>query len=65
VVLVTRLAMVDAGVAAPLRLLGAVVIGAVVYCGLLLWREPELLRDVRGIVARRLAASVAPVAVEA
>jgi O-antigen/teichoic acid export membrane protein len=56
-VFLVRVGLIDAGVAAPLRLLACIAVGAVVYAVLLMWREPELLRDVRGIIARRRTAS--------
>jgi O-antigen/teichoic acid export membrane protein len=46
------------------RLAACILTGFVVYGGLLVWREPDLLRDVRGLVRRRAgkAAAAAPVA---
>jgi O-antigen/teichoic acid export membrane protein len=52
-VLAVRLALVDAPTA--LRFAACVVTGAVVYPALLLWREPALLEEVKGLLRRRSA----------
>ncbi len=52
-VILVRVALINADVAAAPRLAICIAVGALVYGVLLLWREPELLRDVRGIIARR------------
>jgi O-antigen/teichoic acid export membrane protein len=60
-VALVRYGLVDADVAPALRLLVCIAVGAGSYGALLLWREPELLRDVRGLVARRRGGVPAPV----
>ncbi len=52
-VLALRAALVDAGMAAELRLLLCIVAGAVVYGGLCLWRVPEMAAEVRTLLDRR------------
>src|SRR5438128_5119626 len=48
-----RLALVDAGVAAGVRLAAVVALGAAAYVALLVWREPDLVAEVRTLVRRR------------
>jgi O-antigen/teichoic acid export membrane protein len=54
VVLVARLAMVDAGVPAAVRLVLCSVLGAAVFGGLCLWGVPEIKRDLRSLLGSRL-----------
>ena len=54
VVLVARLAMVDAGVPAALRLVLATLLGVAVFAALCAWREPEIRRDLRSLLGDRL-----------
>jgi O-antigen/teichoic acid export membrane protein len=54
VVLGARLAMVDAGVPAALRLVLATLLGVVVFAALCAWREPEIRRDLRSLLGDRL-----------
>lgn len=51
--LALRLGFEDVGVSAGLRLVAVVLFGAAAYLGLLAWREPELVREVWGLVRRR------------
>jgi O-antigen/teichoic acid export membrane protein len=48
-----RLSLADAGVPAGLRLAAVVAAGAIVYVGLLLWREPALVAEARALALRR------------
>ena len=48
-----RLALVDAGTSAGLRLAAVVAFGAVAYVALLVWRDRELVAEIRGLVRRR------------
>jgi O-antigen/teichoic acid export membrane protein len=48
-----RLALVQAGVPAELRLALVVVAGAAVYLALVVWREPELVAEIRTLLPRR------------
>jgi O-antigen/teichoic acid export membrane protein len=48
-----RTALDDAGASAGLRLAAVVAAGAAVYLALLLWREPDLVAEVRDLVRRR------------
>jgi O-antigen/teichoic acid export membrane protein len=52
-VLALRQGLVDAGVAAELRLVLCIVTGAAIYAVLCLWRVPELAAEVRGLLERR------------
>jgi O-antigen/teichoic acid export membrane protein len=54
VVLVARLAMVDAAVPAAVRLVLCTVLGAAVFGALCFWREPEIRRDLRSLLGSRL-----------
>ena len=56
-VYVTRIALVDAGVPAAARLAVLVLVGAGVYGGLVIWRAPELLAEIRGLFRRNNYAS--------
>jgi hypothetical protein len=60
VVLGTRIALVDAGTPATLRLLACAAVGAVVYAAMCAWRVPELGREARALIDRRRRSS-APV----
>jgi PST family polysaccharide transporter len=51
--LALRLALVDAGISAGLRLAAVVAFGAVAYLALLVWRDRELVAEIRGLVRRR------------
>jgi len=53
VVLVARLALIDAGVPAAARLVLCSLLGAAVFFSLCLWRVPEITRDVRSLLAGR------------
>jgi len=64
-VLALRVALVDAGVAAELRLLLCIVTGAAVYGALCLWRVPELAAEVRALLDRRARRSAPLVAAAA
>ena len=48
-----RLGLHDAGLAAGFRLAAVVAAGAAVYVALLVWREPDLVAEVRTLVRRR------------
>jgi hypothetical protein len=48
-----RIGLVDAGVGPAPRLFLLVLIGTVVYGGIISWRDPGLVRELRGFVARR------------
>lgn len=61
VVFVARVAMVDAGVPAGVRLVLCCALGAVVFGGLCLWRVPEVLRDIRSLLGPLRMRSAAPV----
>ena len=50
---VVRLALVDAGVSAGLRLATVVATGAVTYLALLVWRERQLVAEARTLALRR------------
>ena len=52
VVLVARMAMIDAGVPQGARLLLAIVVGAVVFVPLCAWRVPEVRHEVRTVLSR-------------
>jgi O-antigen/teichoic acid export membrane protein len=52
-VLAVRVALVDAGVAAELRLVACVATGALVYGLLCLWRVPEVTAELRTLLDRR------------
>jgi hypothetical protein len=56
-VYLARVALVAAGVPAAARLAVLVLLGAGVYGGLLVWRAPELLSEVRGLFRRNNYAS--------
>jgi O-antigen/teichoic acid export membrane protein len=60
VVLGVRVALVDAGTPATLRLLACAAVGAVVYAAMCAWRVPELKREARALIDRRRGSS-APV----
>ena len=47
-----RVVLVGAGVAAAARVAVLVLLGAGVYGGLVVWRAPELLAEVRGLFRR-------------
>ena len=51
-VLVTRLALLDTGISAGMRLSICVAVGAVVFLGLCAWWAPEVRRDVLSLVRR-------------
>jgi len=53
VVLVAHEGLIRAGLATGLRLLLAIVVGAVVYVPLLLWRSPDVTADIRAALAAR------------
>jgi O-antigen/teichoic acid export membrane protein len=61
-VLGARPLLIELGVSAAPRLLLLVVIGALVYLPLVLWRTPEALSDVRSLLGRGQQASAAPLA---
>ena len=48
-----RVGLVHAGVSAPARLVLLVVFGTAVYGGIIAWRDPGLVRELRGLAARR------------
>jgi O-antigen/teichoic acid export membrane protein len=52
-VLVARLALVSVGFPTAARLVVLVALGTVVYLGCVLWRAPELKREIRDTVVRR------------
>jgi O-antigen/teichoic acid export membrane protein len=52
-VLALRAGLVDAGVAAELRLVACIAVGAVVYGALCLWRVPEVTAELRVLLDRR------------
>ena len=56
-VYLARLALVDAGVPAAARLALLVLLGAGVYGGLVMWRAPELVAEIRGLFRRKNYAS--------
>jgi O-antigen/teichoic acid export membrane protein len=59
VVLGVRVALLDA---APLpRLLACVLVGALVYAVLCVWRAPELTEEIRGLIRRRMGSRATPV----
>jgi hypothetical protein len=58
IVLIARLAMIDAGVPAALRLVACSLLGAAVFFSLCLWRVPEISRDLRSLLAGRRAGRV-------
>jgi len=64
-VLALRGFLVDADVPAAGRLVLCIGFGVVVYTGLCLWRVPELLAEVRGLLDRRSGAGVPLVAASA
>ena len=51
-VYLARVVLVDAGIPAAARLAVLVLLGAGVYGGLVVWRAPELLAEVRGLFRR-------------
>jgi hypothetical protein len=51
-VYVARVALVSAGVPAGLRLATLVLLGIVVYVGLIVWRAPELVAEIRALFKR-------------
>ena len=53
VVLVAHEGLIRAGLATGLRLLLAIVVGALVYVPLLLWRSPDVTADIRAALAAR------------
>jgi O-antigen/teichoic acid export membrane protein len=53
VVVLTRLGLVHAGVPAGARLAVAVLVGIVVYGGLLWWKAPNVVSELRSLVRRR------------
>jgi PST family polysaccharide transporter len=53
IVLVARWLLVRAGVPAGVRLAALVVLGAVVYVPAVLWRVPDIVAEVRSVLARR------------
>jgi uncharacterized integral membrane protein len=59
-----RVALVDAGTPATLRLLACAAVGAVVYAAMCAWRVPELKREARGLLhrLRKRSAPVVPAA---
>jgi O-antigen/teichoic acid export membrane protein len=59
VVLGVRVALVDAGTGGAVRLAVCIGVGAVVYSALCLWREPELAREVSGVLRRRSSGATA------
>ncbi len=52
VVLLARMAMVDAGVPAGARLVLAIAVGAIVFIPLCAWRVPEVRHEVRTVLPR-------------
>jgi O-antigen/teichoic acid export membrane protein len=56
-VYLARVGLIDAGVPAAARLAVLVLLGAGVYGGLVVWRAPELLAEVRGLFRRNNYAS--------
>ena len=63
VVALARVGLVEAGMAAPARLVLLIVLGAVVYVPVVLWRAPEVLEEIKDLLARRRGRTVAPPAV--
>jgi O-antigen/teichoic acid export membrane protein len=51
-VLVTRLALIDAGVSAGPRLAACIAVGGIVFLGLCAWWAPEVRRDVLSLIRR-------------
>jgi O-antigen/teichoic acid export membrane protein len=64
-VALARYALVDAGVAAPARLGLLIVLGAAVYIPLCLWRAPEVLEEIKDLLARSRGRSAPVVSVGA
>ena len=52
VLVVARMAMIDAGLPAGVRLFALIILGAVVFLPMCAWREPELRRDARVLLER-------------
>ena len=52
--------LIELGVGAAPRLLLLIVLGALVYLPLVLWRTPEALSDVRSLLGRGQQATAAP-----
>ena len=50
---VVRLALVEGGLPAGARLAALVALGALVYLGLLVWRQPGLVAEARALIPRR------------
>jgi O-antigen/teichoic acid export membrane protein len=63
VVALVRLALVQAGTTAPIRLGLCIAVGVLVYVPLCLWRAPEVLEEIRDLWARRREGRVGPAAV--
>jgi O-antigen/teichoic acid export membrane protein len=53
VVYAARIGLIDAGLSQAPRLFLLVLIGMVVYGGIISWRDPGLVRELRGLVSRR------------
>ena len=52
VLVVARMAMLDAGLPAGARLFALILLGAIVFLPMCAWREPELRRDARALLER-------------